>query len=177
MCGSGNGGPTSERWTGVVRCHNRDLHRQETCLDSLPCVAHRASDLNRDAMRDVKKRNVARYHHESDDGKLGTLVMSLCPETQINRGHPCRCPASHQLCFSFDVGGEAGLQHGVRMRDMRLDHLEAALDCAGVADWREKEKAWIERQTDSKSKKRWRLHTLAPRLLSAERTPTPRELD
>ena len=122
----------------------------------------RLSAENRASILRVKELNRNRFLDE-DGAALGTLVNSLCPQRQKTEGARIVCHPSHTACLAYD-----GKQHGVLLRDMRLDHLKAALDCAGVSGWEAREAQWLaERRSNGKtaSRKYSRKLTLAPNLL------------
>ena len=122
----------------------------------------RLSAENRASILRVKELNRNRFLDE-DGAALGTLVNSLCPQRQKTKGARIVCHPSHTACLAY-----GGKQHGVLLRDMRLDHLKAALDCAGVSGWEAREAQWLaERRSNGKtaSRKFFRKLTLSPNLL------------
>ena len=134
---------------------------------ALPRVPFRASGLtaaNWAYFLATKGRNLKRLD-EAASSNVGTLVLSLCPQAQLHKGEKVHCDeTTHQKCHDLNLGK----QHGVKLRDMRLDHMDAALDCYGAEDWRTKEQSWLDEQGRlgrPKSKVTFRQEALAPLLL------------
>ena len=112
----------------------------------------------------TKGRNLKRLD-EAATSNVGTLLLSLCPQAQLHKGGELHCcPSPHQKCH--DING--GKQHGAKLRDMRLDHMDAALDFYGTEGWRINEQSWLDEQGRlgrPKSKVTFRQEALAPLLL------------
>ena len=114
----------------------------DTALPRVPCRASGLTAANRAYCLATKGRNLKRLD-ETASSNVGALVLSLCPHAQLHRGEKVHCDeTTHQKCHDLNLGK----QHGAKLRDMRLGHMDATLDCYGVEDWRTKEQSWLDKQ-------------------------------